>query len=69
MTGPPRTMILVTLVAAVLACGGGFFLGRASGEQKAPALTVAPVERIDRPRVGPQIPVPTPISIPATLPK
>lgn len=69
MTRPSRTMLLVTLAAAVLACGGGFLLGRAEGEQQAPALTVAPVEPIDRPRVGPQIPVPTPISIPATLPR
>ncbi len=69
MTRPSRNMLLITLVAAVLACGGGLFLGRASGEQDAPQLTIAPVEPIDRPRVGPQIPVPTPISIPATLAK
>lgn len=69
MTRPSRTMLLITLVSAVLACGAGFFLGRASGEQQSAELTVAPVEAIDRPRVGPQIPVPTPISIPATLPK
>jgi hypothetical protein len=69
MTRPSRNMLLITLVAALLACGGGFFLGRVSGEQKAPGLAVQPVERIDRPKVGPQIPAPTPISIPATLPR
>jgi hypothetical protein len=68
MTRPSRNMLLITLAAALIACGGGFFLGRASGEQQAPSLPVTPVERIDRPAVGPQIPVPTPISIPATLP-
>jgi hypothetical protein len=69
MTRPPRNMLLVTLAAALIACGGGFFLGRASGEQPPPSLRVQPVERIDRPVVGPQIPVPTPISIPARLPQ
>ena len=69
MTRPPRTMLLITLAAALIAGGGGFFLGRASGEQPAPSLPVRPVERIDRPVVGPQIPVPTPISIPSRLPE
>jgi hypothetical protein len=69
MTRPSRNVLLITLAAALIACGGGFFLGRASGEQKAAALPVQPVERIDRPMVGPQIPVPTPISIPARLPE
>jgi len=69
MTRPSRNILLVTLAAALIACGGGFFLGRASGEQEAPGLTVQPVEPIDRPMVGSQIPVPTPISIPARLPE
>jgi hypothetical protein len=69
MTRPSRTMLLITLVAALLAGGAGFSLGRASGKEQAPGLAVEPVERIDRPRVGSQIPVPTPISIPATLPR
>jgi len=69
MTRPTRTMLLITAVAALIACGGGFFLGRSSGEQKAPGLVLQPVERIDRPVVGPQIPVPTPIEIPARLPR
>jgi hypothetical protein len=68
MTRPSRNMLLITLAAALIACGGGFFLGRASGEQEPPGLPVAPVERIDRPEVGSEIPVPTPISIPARLP-
>ena len=69
MTRPSRNMLLITLVAALLVCGGGYFIGRASGEQKLPALTVQPVEPIERPRIGPQIPVPTPIRIPANLPR
>jgi len=69
MTRPSRNTLLITLAAALIACGGGFFLGRASGEQQAPGLPVQPVELIDRPLVGPQIPVPTPISIPARLPE
>jgi hypothetical protein len=69
MTRPSRNMLLITLAAAVIACVGGFFLGRASAEEQAPGLAVQPVEKIDRPRVGPQIPVPTPISIPARLSK
>jgi len=69
MTRPTQTMLLITVIAALIACGGGFFLGRSSGEQKAPGLLVAPVERIDRPVVGSEIPVPTPIEIPARLPK
>jgi len=69
MTRPTRTMALITAVAALIACGGGFFLGRSSGEQKAPGLAVQPVEQIDRPLVEPEIPVPTPIEIPARLPK
>lgn len=69
MTRPSRTMLLATLVAALLACGFGFAIGRASGEQQAPRLPIRPIEQIDRPQVGPQIPVPTPISIPAALPR
>jgi hypothetical protein len=69
MTRPTQMMALITAVAALIACGAGFALGRSSGEQKAPALHVAPVERIDRPVVGEEIPVPTPIEIPASLPK
>jgi hypothetical protein len=69
MTRPTRTMALVTAVAALIACGGGFFIGRSSGAQKAPGLAVQRVEQIDRPVVGPEIPVPTPIEIPARLPK
>lgn len=68
MTRPPRTLLLITLAATLIACGGGFVVGRASGEQKVPGLAVQRVEPIDRPRVGPQIPAPTPITIPATLP-
>jgi len=67
MTRPSRNMLLITVVAALLACGGGFFIGRASGEQKTPGLALQPVEQIDRPRIGPQIPGPTPIDIPANL--
>jgi hypothetical protein len=69
MTRPTQMMALITAVAALIACGAGFALGRSSGEQKAPGLRVAPVERIDRPVVGEEIPVPTPIEIPASLPK
>jgi hypothetical protein len=69
MTRPTHMMLLITAVAALIACGAGFALGRASGEQKAPSLLVAPVEQIDRPVVGHEIPVPTPIQIPARLPK
>jgi hypothetical protein len=69
MTRPTRTMALITAVAALIACGGGFFLGRSSGEQKPPGLAVQPVEQIDRPDVEPEIPVPTPIKIPASLPR
>ncbi len=69
MTRPTRRMLLVTAVATLIAAGGGFMLGRSTAGESAPALSVAPVERIDRPAVGPQIPVPTPIAIPARLPK
>lgn len=69
MTRPPRNLLLITLASALLACGGGFFVGRSAGEQKAPGLAVQRVEPIDRPRVGPQVPAPTPIAIPATLPR
>jgi hypothetical protein len=69
MTRPTQMMALITAVAALIACGAGFALGRSSGEQKAPDLLVAPVEQIDRPVVGEEIPVPTPIAIPARLPK
>ena len=69
MTRPTQMMALITAVAALIACGAGFALGRSSGEQKAPDPLVAPVEQIDRPVVGPEIPVPTPIEIPARLPK
>jgi hypothetical protein len=69
MTRPSRTMLLATLAAALLACGFGLAIGRASGERTAPELPIRPIEQIDRPHVGPQIPVPTPISIPATLPR
>ena len=69
MTRLSRNMLLITVAAALIACGGGFFLGRASSEQQAPGLPVQPVERIDRPVIGPQVPVPTPISIPARLPE
>jgi hypothetical protein len=67
MTRPSQNLLLITLVAALIACGGGFFLGRASGEQKAPGLVIERVEPIDRPAVGPEIPAPTPINIPATF--
>ena len=69
MTRPTPTIALITAVAALIACGAGFVLGRSSGEEKAPGLPVAPVEQIDRPVVGQEIPVPTPIEIPARLPK
>ncbi len=68
MTRPPRNLLLITIAAALVACGGGFFAGRAVGEQKAPGLAVQRVEPVDRPKVGPQVPAPTPIAIPATLP-
>lgn len=69
MTRPTRRMLLTTAVAALIAAGGGFMIGRSAGGESAPALSVAPIERIDRPAVGPQIPVPTPITIPARLPR
>jgi hypothetical protein len=69
MTRPSSTMLLITLVAALVACAGGYAIGRASGGERAPGLAVRPVEQIDRPQVGPPIPVPTPISIPASLPR
>jgi hypothetical protein len=69
MTRPTRTMLLVTVVAALIAIGAGYALGRSAGEQHAPALVVQPVERIDRPKIGPRIPVPAPIEIPARLPR
>jgi len=69
MTRPTRRVLLVTAVTALICAGGGFMIGRSAGGETAPALSVAPVERIDRPVVGPQIPVPTPITIPARLPR
>jgi hypothetical protein len=69
MTRPTRTMLIATVVAALVAIGAGYVLGRSAGEQHAPGLAVQPVERIDRPKVGPQILVPTPIAIPVRLPE
>lgn len=69
MTRPTPTIALITAVAALIACGAGFALGRSSAAQEAPGLPVAPVEQIDRPVVGREIPVPTPIEIPARLPR
>ncbi len=69
MARPSRLLALVTVAAALIATGGGYVLGRSAGERRAPGLAVAPVESIDRPRVGPQIPVPTPIEVPARLPR
>lgn len=68
MTRPTRTMLLATAVAALIAIGAGYVLGRSAGEQHAPGLSVQPVELIDRPKIGPQIPAPTPIAIPAKPP-
>jgi len=68
MTRPTRTMLIATVVAALIAIGAGYVLGRSAGEQHAPGLVVQPVELIDRPKIGPEIIVPTPIGIPATLP-
>jgi hypothetical protein len=68
MTRPSRTMLLATAVAALVAIGAGYVLGRSAGAQHAPGLVVQPVELIDRPKIGPQISVPAPIGIPATLP-
>ncbi len=68
MTRPTRTMLLATAVAALIAIGAGYVLGRSAGEQHAPGLSVQAVEPIDRPKIGPQIPVPMRIAIPARLP-
>lgn len=69
MTRPTRTTLLATAVAALIAIGAGYALGRSAGGQHAPGLSVQPVELIDRPKIGPQIPVPAPIEIPARLPR
>jgi len=69
MTRPTRTMLVATVVAALVAIGAGYVLGRSAGEQHAPGLAVQPVEQIDRPKIGPPVPVPAPIAIPARLPK
>ena len=69
MTRPTRLMAVLTAAAAVIAIGAGVLLGRSAGDSTAPGLAVEPVERIDRPKIGPVLPVPTPITIPARLPK
>jgi hypothetical protein len=69
MITPTRMMLIVAAVAAVIAVCGGFLLGRSAGGERAPGLPVRSVERIDRPAVGPPIPVPAPLEIPARLPR
>jgi hypothetical protein len=69
MTRPTRLMTLLTVAAALIAIGAGVLLGRSAGERTAPGLAVEQVERIDRPKIGPTILVPTPITIPARLPE
>lgn len=69
MARPTRLIVLITAAAAVIAMGGGYFAGHSAGERGAPGLAVESVEPIDRPKVGEPIPVPTPIEIPATLPR
>ena len=69
MTRPTRLMVVVTVVAALIAIGAGILLGRSAGERTAPGLVVEQVEPIDRPKIGPVIPVPPPIKIPARLPR
>lgn len=69
MARPTRLIVLITVAAAVIAIGGGVLLGRSAGARTAPSLLVEQVEPIDRPKVGEPIPVPTPIKIPARLPK
>jgi hypothetical protein len=69
MARPTRLIALITLAAALIAIGGGVLLGRSAGARTAPGLLVEQVEPIDRPKVDPVIPVPTPITIPARLPK
>lgn len=69
MTRPSPTFVIVAVAAAFVICLAAFLIGRASGAHDAPALSVERVERIDRPRIGPQILLPAPISIPARLPR
>ena len=69
MTRPTRRLLLVTVAAALVTCGAAFFAGRSSGAREAPDLAVERIERIDRPRIGPRIPLPAPIRIPASLPR
>jgi hypothetical protein len=69
MARPTRLTVLITVVAALVLIGAGYVLGRSEGTRTAPGLAVEQVEPIDRPNVGPPIPVPTPIKIPESLPK
>jgi hypothetical protein len=69
MTRLSRNALIGIAATALVAIGGGFALGRSLGERQPPGLVVQPVDRIDRPVVGPEIPVPTPIEIPARPPR